>query len=156
MNEVEIADYRRKRLLDAIDHLCQGDRTAFGRRLGYRDGAFVRQMLSGTRGISERTVYRVESLPGMKGWFAGSQSAVYSPGPAKIEPIHDKRACLVAEKYVASGIATQRVVELVLRSPYEPVPVWASRALVSAVDTVLAIAEAAVQPESDRPKRLRR
>lgn len=53
--------------------------TALGRLLGYRDGAFVRQMLSGNRAVSDKTVRAIEALHGMEGWFAGHASAVSVP-----------------------------------------------------------------------------
>lgn len=156
MNELDLWDFRRKRLLEAIDHLCQGDRTAFARRLGYRDGAFIRQMLSGTRNISERTVHRIERLPGMRGWFDWNVENTRSQDSETIKDFHNKRAAVVAERYVCANQAAQRVVDLVLRGANEPAPVWATRALVSAVETALAIAEASIVPEAGHPKRLRR
>jgi SOS-response transcriptional repressor LexA len=70
MNELEIAQVRIEALKAAIDKLCDGNRTAFGRRLGYKDGAFVRQMLSGDRPITEKTIRTIEAIPGMRGWFS--------------------------------------------------------------------------------------
>lgn len=69
MNDIELANYRIKRLEDAIDRVSQGNRSDFGRKLGFRDGAFIRQMLAGTRPITEKTVRLIESLHGMSGWF---------------------------------------------------------------------------------------
>ena len=71
MNEVELNEFRMGRLAAAVDHLSQGNKTDFGRRLGYKDGAFVRQMLSGIRPVTEKTIWAIESMPGMKGWFDG-------------------------------------------------------------------------------------
>jgi len=51
----------------------EGGNSALGRRLGYRDGAFVGQMLRGERPISERTVLAIHDLPGYAGWFDDSQ-----------------------------------------------------------------------------------
>ncbi|WP_043213792.1 phage repressor protein [Bordetella pseudohinzii] len=74
------------RLLAAVEHVSKGNKTDFGRRLGYKDGAFVRQMLSGIRPVTEKTVWAIEAMPGMKGWFeveAGSMPAVVSsPAPS--------------------------------------------------------------------------
>ncbi len=70
MKQEEIQDFRRERLRAAIEHLCNGNESEFGRRLGYKDGAFVRQMLSGMKAISEKTVIKIEELPGMAGWFS--------------------------------------------------------------------------------------
>lgn len=69
MNDVELNEHRMARLLAAIDHVCKGNKTEFGRRLGYKDGAFVRQMLSGIRPVTEKTVRAIEDMPGMRGWF---------------------------------------------------------------------------------------
>ncbi|WP_343592642.1 S24 family peptidase [Paracidovorax wautersii] len=70
MDDFDLQSYRKQRLLAAIDHLTGGNVAAFGRSVGYRDGAFVRQMLSGERAISEKTLRAVEALPGMSGWFS--------------------------------------------------------------------------------------
>ncbi|ANY17286.1 repressor [Bordetella pseudohinzii] len=86
MNEVELNEFRMSRLLAAVEHVSKGNKTDFGRRLGYKDGAFVRQMLSGIRPVTEKTVWAIEAMPGMKGWFeveAGSMPAVVSsPAPS--------------------------------------------------------------------------
>ncbi|WP_311230745.1 MULTISPECIES: S24 family peptidase [unclassified Acidovorax] len=78
MDDMVLQTYRRQRLKAAIDRLTNGNIAAFGRLVGYRDGAFVRQMLSGSRVVSEKTVRAVEALRGMDGWFA----AVYAYVPA--------------------------------------------------------------------------
>lgn len=70
MNETALQLHRRQRLESAAVHLTGGNVTAFGRMLGYRDGAFVRQMLSGNRAVSDKTVRAIEALRGMAGWFA--------------------------------------------------------------------------------------
>lgn len=69
MNEVELNEFRIRRLADAVDHVSKGNKTDFGRRLGYKDGAFVRQMLSGIRPVTEKTTRAVEAMAGMSGWF---------------------------------------------------------------------------------------
>lgn len=79
MNETALQLYRRHRLELAAAHLTGGNVTALGRLLGYRDGAFVRQMLSGNRAVSDKTVRAIEALRGMEGWFAGSASAAPLP-----------------------------------------------------------------------------
>jgi len=47
----------------------EGGNSALGRKLGYRDGAFIGQMLRGERPVSEKTVLMAHSLPGYAGWF---------------------------------------------------------------------------------------
>jgi len=69
MNEIEIQEWRVQRLKDAVDKVTNGNVTAFGKRLGYKGGAFVRQMLSRNRPVSEKTVRAVEELPGLARWF---------------------------------------------------------------------------------------
>ncbi|QEA12702.1 S24 family peptidase [Comamonas flocculans] len=70
MDESQIQESRRMRLADAVNKLAEGNVASFGRLLGYRGGAFVRQMLLGRRAISDKTVRRIESLRGMRGWFS--------------------------------------------------------------------------------------
>jgi len=48
----------------------EGGKAALGRKLGYRDGAFIGQMLRGERPISEKTIQLVDNLPDRKGWFS--------------------------------------------------------------------------------------
>ncbi len=69
MNDIEINRHRVARLSAAVERLCSGNKTEFGKRLGYQDGAFVRQMLAELRPVSEKTIRAIEALPGMKGWF---------------------------------------------------------------------------------------
>lgn len=70
MNDLDLQTYRIARLLAAIDRVSEGDKTDFGRKLGYKDGAFVRQMVAGNRPITEKTVAKIESLHGMANWFS--------------------------------------------------------------------------------------
>jgi hypothetical protein len=76
MNEIELARLRAELLEAAIQKVTGGNQTEFGRRLGYKDGAFVRQMISGTKPVSEKTIRKIESLPGMGGWFSGSSAVI--------------------------------------------------------------------------------
>ncbi|MBR8084607.1 MULTISPECIES: S24 family peptidase [Burkholderia cepacia complex] len=85
MNELELARARIAALKAAIDKLCDGNKSAFGRRLGYKDGAFVRQMLSGERPISEKTIRAIEGLAGMRGWFAAFTDSEAAATPKRIE-----------------------------------------------------------------------
>lgn len=67
------ADHPRINLLvQAVQRVSDGNKTAFGKMLGYKDGAFVRQMASGARPITEKTILQIEALPGMSGWFTGA------------------------------------------------------------------------------------
>lgn len=69
MREDDIQNFRRQRLQALIDLKFGGNRSATGRALGYKDGAFVRQMLAGSRPITEKTVAQIEELPGCHAWF---------------------------------------------------------------------------------------
>ena len=59
--------FRLARLVDAVARY--GTENALGVKLGYKNGAFVRQMLRDIRPISEKTLARIEALPGMEAWF---------------------------------------------------------------------------------------
>jgi len=77
MNELELQEWRIGRLRAAIDRISKGNRTSFAKKLGYKDGAFVRQMLAGDRAVSEKTIRLIEALPGMSMWFGpGNESEV--------------------------------------------------------------------------------
>lgn len=139
MNEALLAQHRRERLSKAIDHLTHGDRSAFGRRLGFKDGAFIRQMLNGSRAVSEKTIRHIESINGMQGWFSLPEDDLPQK-PATPEftsaSSHD-----MASRYHVAAPAVQRLVELVLREPNEPVPAWATPALLSVVTAGLVLAQ---------------
>lgn len=88
MNEVELNDFRVERLRLAIEKVTGGNKTEFGRRLGYKDGAFVRQMLAGSRPVREKTIRAIEKIPGMRGWFdiagnADNKAKSSAPGRAE-------------------------------------------------------------------------
>lgn len=61
--------WRIERLQAAIDRLDEGNLNAFGRRMGFKDGSYIGQMLRGTRPITEKFIRKVESIPNMVGWF---------------------------------------------------------------------------------------
>jgi hypothetical protein len=85
MNELELAQLRVELLRAAIERLTPGNQTEFGRRLGYKDGAFVRQMLSGTKPVTEKTIRKIEALPDMAGWFTGHAELASAGAPALAE-----------------------------------------------------------------------
>lgn len=63
--------WRRERLRALAEHVDFAGKAGLGRALGYKDGAFVGQMLNGMRPITEKTVAAVHALRGGKfrGWF---------------------------------------------------------------------------------------
>jgi len=145
MNEALIAEQRRERLSKAIDHLTQGDKSAFGRRLGFKDGAFIRQMLSGSRPISEKTIRHIENMPGMTGWFTQSEGS--QPSTLALHPVINIASGHIASRYQAAPASVQQIVELVLRQPNEPVPAWATPSLLSIVSACLILAQDLEQKE---------
>ncbi|QTP33506.1 putative HTH-type transcriptional regulator [Burkholderia glumae] len=113
MKIIEINELRRKRLQDAVDRLDNGNVSAFGRRLGYRDGAFIRQMLSGSRKVTENTVRAIEAIPGMGYWFdplstlAKEHYAEQSSVNVRPAPIGARRVPLIS--YVQAGRMSEAV-----------------------------------------------
>lgn len=67
MNLDDLREWRRERMQALAEKF--GSNTALGRALGYRDGAFVGQMIGGHRPITEKTVAAVNELPSYTGWF---------------------------------------------------------------------------------------
>lgn len=60
-------EWRRERMQALVEKFSS--KAALGRALGYKDGAFVRQMIDGERPITEKTVEAVHQLTGCSGWF---------------------------------------------------------------------------------------
>lgn len=67
MQQKKIQEWRIDRLRALT--IREGGNTALGRRLGYRDGAYIGQMLRGDRPITEKFILAVHSLTGYGGWF---------------------------------------------------------------------------------------
>lgn len=68
MSEIDINGIRQQRLAALAEAV--GGKAPLGRMLGYRDGAFVSQMISGMRPVTEKTVSACEAIPGYAGWFS--------------------------------------------------------------------------------------
>jgi hypothetical protein len=66
MNRDEMADWRRKRLALIVKEM--GSRP-LGLAIGLSSGDQIRGMLSGARYVSDKTVDKIEALPGRQGWF---------------------------------------------------------------------------------------
>lgn len=69
----QLQTQRRERLAAAAKRA--GGNAALGKLLGYRDGAFVGQMLRGERPITEGTVAKLHSCRGWRGWFEALNEA---------------------------------------------------------------------------------
>lgn len=141
MNEVELNEFRIARLAAAVDHVSQGNKTDFGRRLGYKDGAFVRQMISGIRPVTEKTIWAIETMPGMKGWF-DTDGSIANPSPPSPAPWpfpgiseKDVRALPPAHINELQGALALAIAQLKLRVEVAPAPKTASSTRGSVVDT---------------------
>jgi SOS-response transcriptional repressor LexA len=95
MNEIELGRLRVELLRAAIKKTTtctkarpDGNQTEFGKLLGYKDGAHVRQMLSGERPVSEKTIRLIEDLPGMAGWFTGRPEFASAGAPGAVQHIY--------------------------------------------------------------------
>lgn len=82
MSTQSIQDWRVSRLQAMVER--EGGKASTGRRLGYRDGAFVGQMLRGERPVTEKTILAVHALPGYAGWF--DQGAVATQPVSALTP----------------------------------------------------------------------
>jgi hypothetical protein len=66
----EEIEFRKQRLQDLLDQHYGGNKADFGRACGFRDGAYIGQMLRGDRAIGERVIEAIEAKTGHRGWFA--------------------------------------------------------------------------------------
>src|SRR3546814_14882674 len=55
MDDSDLSTFRTERLQEAIVRVSSGNKTAFGRKLGFTAGAFIRQMHNGERAITDKT-----------------------------------------------------------------------------------------------------
>ena len=92
MDEHKIQAWRIERLAAMVER--EGGKAPAGRKIGYKDGAFVGQMLRGERPITEKTVMAVHALSGYSGWFnerpedlASHPTADLTPSPAPGQPV---------------------------------------------------------------------
>ena len=72
MDKYELQEWRRERMKAAIEHFKtteKGGAAGLGRALEKKSGAWISQMATGHRAITEDTVMAIEALPGMAGWF---------------------------------------------------------------------------------------
>lgn len=113
------SDERNERLTALVAEF--GGKAALGRKLGYRDGAFVGQMLRRERAISEKTILLVHALPGLDGWFGrvtpGAESSPSLPAPSFRESLQALAETLSA---TPDGEAKQSAVDLLsalIRNP---------------------------------------
>lgn len=73
VQEDDINAYRVSRLADLLRHDdLGGSKAALGRALGYKSGAYVRQLIDLERPVTEKLVAKIEAMKASKfaGWFA--------------------------------------------------------------------------------------
>lgn len=97
MGKENHANYRKRRLQEFANVKYDGNKAEFGRALGYRDGAFVGQMIRGERPITEKTIEQIHALPGGKGWFAVSNVTPAAIGSVRIPLISHVQAGIWTE-----------------------------------------------------------
>lgn len=68
-DELTLDEWRAMRLQKAVDELDDGNKTRFGKRMGYEDGSYVRQMIQLKRPITEKFILAFEAETGRVGWF---------------------------------------------------------------------------------------
>lgn len=79
MPKSQVIEYRRERLQALIDAKFEGNKTALGKKMGLKSGAYIRQMLAGERPINEKVIERIESKTGSRSWFAPAPGASTAP-----------------------------------------------------------------------------
>lgn len=76
---MDISEHRKARLAALAQK--HGGNAALGRKLEFRDGAYIGQMIKGQRPITEKFIAAAEKLPGCNGWFSLSSSESISKMP---------------------------------------------------------------------------
>lgn len=67
--ELSIDEWRAKRLEAAVDELDGGNKTQFGKRMGYGSGRYIQMMITMDRPITEKFIMSFEDKTGLVGWF---------------------------------------------------------------------------------------
>jgi len=114
MDTDALVAHRIARLEAAIEKVAGGNKSDFGRRLGYKDGGLVFQMLAGKRPITEKTILQIEGLHGMAGWFSTQAPATGVEPKAETAPADSIDRALRILATAASACSTTK------RSSLEP------------------------------------
>jgi hypothetical protein len=67
MSSEEISEWRRKRLALIVEEM--GSSRALGEAIGHSSGEQIRGMLAGMRPLTDKSMDKIEALPGRRGWF---------------------------------------------------------------------------------------
>lgn len=70
MDLPELLEYRKQRLQALVELRYEDNKAALGHAMGFKDGAYISQMLNGRRPITEKAIEKFELLPGAANWFA--------------------------------------------------------------------------------------
>lgn len=68
-DDLTLDEWRAQRLQEAVNELDGGNKTRFGKRLGYEDGSYIRQMIQLKRPITEKFILMFEAQTNRPGWF---------------------------------------------------------------------------------------
>lgn len=93
MTEIDEDEWRQKRLSDLARE--KGGNASLGRLLGYNDGAYIGQMISGHRPITEKLIKKVHGMHGLGGWFIrDALVTILTAREAFPAPLRNARECL--------------------------------------------------------------
>jgi phage repressor protein C with HTH and peptisase S24 domain len=87
MDKYELQEWRKERMKAAIEHFKnsgRGGAAGLGRALGKKSGAWISQMATGHRAITEDTVMDIENLSGMAGWFKPKWTTIASENTTEL------------------------------------------------------------------------
>lgn len=102
MAKPDKATRRRERLAALVDEV--GSKAAIARRLGFADGSYVGQLISGNRPITEETIEKIESV--WPGWFDAASPSVLHALP----PVNQRSTELTIKQFDTGGSMGRGVV----------------------------------------------
>lgn len=104
MSESSEQKWRQQRLIQLAAQ--KGGKASLGRVLGYKDGAYVGQMIDGHRPITEKFIQKVHNMHGLGAWFI--RDPIYPVAHTAQEawgmPPRNARECLEALENILTTI----------------------------------------------------
>lgn len=125
---------RSKRLQMASDRL--GGDAELGRKLGYKDGSFVGQMIRGEKSITEKTIQKLVKITEVRDLFTFDANAGFTL-PANDESPQTDPPAVTPMDVSATGLEIGRLYDLIPASDI----VRRSKAYRDAVTAILAVVE---------------